>query len=106
MQPQRALAHKDSGQCRDDRFGRGESEQRRVDADAVGIALGNDAPILQDDDRPRVAWRRFVRLGEGAMKRLGELRRLRLDDRGPAISGSSTGLAYAGGNVRSPTTPP
>ena len=80
VQLQRALAHEDAGERRDHRFGGGESEQRRIDADAVGITLGNDATILHDHDRPRMARRRLVRLGKGAVERGSQLRRLRRDD--------------------------
>ena len=82
VQLQRALAHEDAGERGDHRFGGGESEQRRIDADAVGITLGYDAPVLQDHDRPRMARRRFVRLGKGAVERGSQLRRLRRDDGG------------------------
>ena len=44
---------------RDHRFGRGEAEQRRIDAVAVGITLGDDAAVLHDHDRPGVAKRRL-----------------------------------------------
>ena len=49
---------------------------------AVGIALGDDAAVLQDHDRP--VWRSgdLLRLGKGAVERGSQLRRLRRDDGG------------------------
>ena len=51
VQLQRALAHQDAGERRDHRFGGGESEQRRIDADAVGMTLGYDVGVFENHDR-------------------------------------------------------
>ena len=67
VQLQRALAHQDAGERRDHRFGGGEAEQWRIDADAVGIALGDDAAVLHHHDRAGVARCRFVRFRKGAV---------------------------------------
>jgi hypothetical protein len=81
VQLQRALAHNDARERRHHRLGGGEAEQRRVDADAVGIALGDDAAVLHHHDGAGVARRCPVRLGEGTVERGGELRRVRRHQR-------------------------
>ena len=83
VERQLALAHENADQRRDHRLGRGEAEDRRVDANALRIALGDDAAVLDHDDRLGVAERRRRGLGEGAIERGGKLRRRGRNHRWP-----------------------
>src|SRR6516225_5617067 len=79
---QSSLTHQYADYCLDHRLAHREAEQLRIDADAIRIALGNNAPVLDDDDRPRMPGWRVRWFGEGAIERRGKLRALRRYHRG------------------------
>ena len=53
----------------DHRLGHGKAEQRRVDADAAGVALGDHLAVMHHDHRLGAPERRLGRLLEGMIER-------------------------------------
>ena len=65
----KALLGEDADQRVDHRLGHGEAEQRRIDADAGRITLGDHLAVVNHDDRLGAAERRRRRLLEGMIER-------------------------------------
>ena len=65
----KALLGQHPDQGIDHRFGHGKAEQRRVDADAAGVALGDHLAVMHHDHRLGAPERRLGRLLEGVIER-------------------------------------
>ena len=89
IERQHSLAHENPCQRRHHRFGRGEAEDRRIDAIAIRIAFADDTSIPDHHDRLGAAEWRLFRLGESAVECCGKLRGLRRDNRRSGDLGQS-----------------
>ena len=92
---QPVLTHQHADQRRNYGLGHGEAEQLRIDADALRVALGDEAAILDDGDRPRAPGWLTRQLGKGAIECRGKLRVLRRHHRCTRDFGKQSGRRLA-----------
>src|SRR5882724_7722484 len=87
-----ALTHQDSDQRRDHRLGRGEAEDRRIDAVTVRVTFGDDAAIPDHDDGLGATEWRLGSLGKRAVERCDKLWIFGRDQGGPGEFWQQRGL--------------
>ncbi len=64
-----ALLRQNAEQGVDHRLGHGETEQRRIDADTIGVAFGYHSALMDHDDRFGSPERRLCGFFEGMIER-------------------------------------